>query len=317
LWPPTIATRTSAYEDANDDSEQRIEYDNLPNGGTPAILLVANDVKCDERMTNPASCGLFEALRPLREQTPLPKPGQAWREPDVLWPRLVGQICAVGSSRSWDTLTEQGLWHELSQEKIRGVEDRDEAARVVHRHLACARVRYCSPGTLTSIKAEAIVRNAHAPLFEGGGVGFLDGIWREAGEPDDRGVFSHARACVARRLLVRSLSFFGPKSASDFLLGVGLADSLLAFDVRLLNLFVDCLGCEEGIRRQVHSLARYEELERKVMEWLAEPLGWNGAELDRVLFYHYADLKRAWSGPDPADDPVGRKDGAAAGTTVY
>jgi hypothetical protein len=242
----------------------------------------------------------------LRDSTPLPEAGRAWREPGVLWPRVVGQICAVGSSRSWDALDDLGLWDELSLERVRALGEREDATRAVHSLLARARVRYCSPAAPTSVKAEAVVANAHAPLLSGGGPGLLDALRREVGTPAGAadGVFSHAQACAARRLLVGGLSFFGPKSASDFLLGVGLADSLLAFDVRLLNLLVDHLGWDPAARRRVHALARYEELERDVIARLAEPLGWNGAELDRVLFYHYRALQRAWEAPEKVSTAV-------------
>jgi hypothetical protein len=210
----------------------------------------------------------------------------------------VGQICAVGSGRSWETITELRLWGDLSLEAIHAVGHSNDAAKAVHQVLVKASVRYCSPQREASTKAEAIARNAQSPLFASGSGGFLARLRRDVGEPDSRGLYPYEDARKARRLLIRELTFFGPKSASDFLIGVGLADSFLALDVRLLNLLVDYLGWDPGVRAKVHNLARYEEIERDAISKLAEPLGWTGAELDRVLFQHYAHLKQAWGSPD-------------------
>src|SRR5947209_7294582 len=85
--------------------------------------------------------------------------------------------------------------------------------------------------------------------------------WRD---PAEDGVWVPEQARAARRVLIRELRFFGPKSASDYLLGLGVAECLLAFDVRILNLLVDCLGWNPRIRRQVATLRGYELVEQRV-----------------------------------------------------
>lgn len=120
-----------------------------------------------------------------------------------------------------------------------------------------------------------------------------DQIRDAVGPPDDEGVLTPAQAQAARRLLIREVHFFGPKSASDFLLGLGLADSLLAFDVRLLNLLIDLWGLDPVWRERVHHLDLYETLEAEVITLFCRPLEISPVALDRLLFYGYPALRKS------------------------
>lgn len=230
----------------------------------------------------------------FRDTVVLPEPGRGWADPCAAWHRVVGQICAVGSSRSWEPLEDLTVRAQLSVAAIRAAGD--GAAEHVHRVLAGIRVRYCSPAKQRSQKAEAIAWNAQLPFVAEpeGRVGLLDQLRSHVGDSGLDGMFSQIQAHEARRLLIRSLRFFGPKSASDFLLGLGLADSLLAFDTRILNLLIDGLGWEASWRSRVQRLSAYEELEAEVLERLARPLGLSGLHLDRLLFQRYPELRRLW-----------------------
>lgn len=226
---------------------------------------------------------LHEGLQRLKASTQLPQPGWAWAFSHAAWRRIVGQICAVGSSRSWEALDAPGVWEELSVRRIR--QEEGAAPQYVHRVLARLRVRYCSPAKGTSARADAIAANAASAIVADaeGRVHLLEGLRSEVGEPLEDGQFSHPQACAARSLLVGRLRFFGPKSASDFLLGLGLADSLLAFDVRLLNLMINHLGWNSSCRGEVGNLRRYEQLEAEVTQALCQPLGITPLHLDRLI----------------------------------
>jgi thermostable 8-oxoguanine DNA glycosylase len=111
------------------------------------------------------------------------------------------------------------------------------------------------------------------------------------GQPSNQGIFTPDQAKAARRLLIENVRFFGPKSASDFLMGLGLANSLLALDVRLLNLLIDRWGFEPSWRDRVHRLSDYERLESCVIDLFCSSLEVEPVELDRLLFYGYPNLK--------------------------
>lgn len=237
----------------------------------------------------------LSTLRRHRDSVDLPEAGAGWREPESAWWRIVGQICAVGSSRSWEALEDPAVRRELSIARIR--HEGPLAASHVHRVLSRIGVRYCSPQHASSQKAEAIAANAASAYVADaeGRVHLLAQLEQAVGDRGIGGLWPHAQACGARRVLIRNLQFFGPKSASDFLVGLGVADSLLALDVRLLNLLIDFLGWDPGCRQRVHSLARYEELEQQVVDTFCQPLGIRPAHLDRLLFSKYQDLRTEWA----------------------
>lgn len=241
-------------------------------------------------------------LRTRAAGTALPEPGWAWNDPEAAWWRVVGQICAVGSARSWEALARDEVREILSVGRIQDLGC--EAPAEVHRVLAAVGVRYCSRDREASTKALAIVRNARASYVcnREGEVVILEHLCEEVGPPDTRGCWPAEQARAARRALVREVAFIGPKSASDFLLGLGLAEDLVALDVRILNLLVDGLGWV-STTRQVGNLRAYEQVEAGVLEMLAQPNGLNGLALDRTMFHHYGELMPLWKGrakPDAA-----------------
>ena len=74
-----------------------------------------------------------------------------------------------------------------------------------------------------------------------------------------------------------------------------MADSVLALDVRLLNLLVDFLGWDARCRRLVQRLADYERLEGQVVATFCKPLDMRPVHLDRLLFYQYRVLRSEWA----------------------
>ncbi len=236
----------------------------------------------------------LEHIRALVGTVTLPIPGFGWSQPSEAWYRLIGQICAIGNSRAWIAL--DPVRDRLTICAIR--EQNEHGAVYVHRILADIGVRFCSRHVTISQKATAIVHNANSRLVadDSGSVCLLDQIEQAGGTPPPSGVLTAFQAKAARKLLIQNVAFFGPKSSSDFLLGLGLANSLLAFDVRILNLLVNLWGYDPSWRTTIHRLESYEQLEADVIERLCQPLGITPLELDRVLFYGYPHLKRLMDG---------------------
>lgn len=234
-----------------------------------------------------------ERLRSLQGTVPLPKRGSGWSAPQEAWYRLVGQICAVGSSRSWDALQSSAARESLTILRIRS--EGENAPGYVHAVLAGLKVRYCSLRSECSPKARAITANAHSPFIADaqGAVCLLDRITEVVGKPGDQGLLTLEQSRAARRLLIRNVQFFGPKSASDFLIGLGLVDCFLALDVRLLNLLIDQWGFDPVWRDRVHKLDEYEKLESEVIARFCNSLEIKPAELDRLLFYGYSALRKS------------------------
>jgi hypothetical protein len=215
----------------------------------------------------------IESLRRLRGTAPIPERGHGWQEPAEAWFRLVCQICAIGSSRAWEVMDTAAAREGISILRIRA--EGADAPAYVHTVLAQRGIRYCSSRSQDSAKARAIALNASSPFVADGSgtVCLLDRVRETVGTPVDDGVLTPEQAKEAR--------------------GLGLADSLLAFDVRLLNLLIGRWGLDPAWRNRMLRLHEYEELEAEISMLLCIPLRIRPVELDRLLFYGYPTLRRA------------------------
>ena len=87
------------------------------------------------------------------------------------------------------------------------------------------------------------------------------------------------------KFLSDTLHFYKKKGCRDILIDLRLATDCLALD-RRLNRIVECVGAKVPRSLNRH----YEEIERELIETVAEPSGLSGGELDRVLFQNYGDI---------------------------
>lgn len=230
---------------------------------------------------------------------PEPWPPGRWRalDPATLWLELVAQLLVVGGRRPVERMRASGAFRALALDALlpRALSDPDAASREVHAVLARHGVRYASPeATEPSQKARWIVAAALSPaLVRDGGFALPTLLAERLPEAPAWGEANRERERGARRLLVRLVPGFGPKSASDFLNHVGAALNLLAFDSRIQGLLRDGFGLTAGeLRRLVGTLERYEALERPFVEEACPALGIPPAVLDELLFGNAAAAER-------------------------
>jgi len=77
--------------------------------------------------------------------------------------------------------------------------------------------------------------------------------------------------------------YFKLKSASDFMIVVGLSHDVIAFDTRVVGILNDYFGLNLNVNRVQGSKTIYESLESALRD-ACERLGISLAHLDRMLF---------------------------------
>jgi hypothetical protein len=87
------------------------------------------------------------------------------------------------------------------------------------------------------------------------------------------------------KLLSDTLHFYKKKGCRDILIDLRLATDCLALD-RRLNRILECVGAQVPRSLNKH----YEEIEKELINKVAEPIGLSGGELDRALFQNYGDI---------------------------
>lgn len=88
--------------------------------------------------------------------------------------------------------------------------------------------------------------------------------------------------------LARDLKYFRHKSARDFLLALGMAVDLLAFDVRLQKIFK--LLKLDLPPKFCDNAKKYREVEAALIQQVCRKLEITGAQLDRILFRNYDQI---------------------------
>lgn len=91
--------------------------------------------------------------------------------------------------------------------------------------------------------------------------------------------------------VVKRLSFIKNKGARDLLTtGFGLVKDHIALDTRVVGALKHLgMRIPEGYASNPKIYAR---VENDLLKKLCEPLNMTGAELDQLLFYNYADIKK-------------------------
>jgi hypothetical protein len=213
------------------------------------------------------------ALR-YRTTAKMPKPWNH-RTADELWWKIVGEIVAQGNARAGFVI--ENSYEAKSQTSLSRLKAfRTDRERLQHIHwvFATVRARYIRKNFRRDPKSRAVLRNFHTLNRNGGPKRFFRRI---ANEPSET---------TRIEMLRRELSGYGPKTARDIAIELGLAKNCLALDIRLKAL-LRAVGAQTD-------RASYDAIEKAVITKVARPR-LTGGQLDRILFQNYdkilADIK--------------------------
>ena len=192
-----------------------------------------------------------------------------------LWRAVISQVCVVGSSSRWEQLAASGDLALISIEALSPMPV-EQRASVIHEVLRKHGIRYVTDDPSACKKTQALVANFEFVQHCGGAQSYLG---RLAAMPDD--------AARVKRIR-RDFEYIGHKGARDFLIGFDLGRSLIAFDVRVLNV-LEAAGVKAPVDVQ-SSNESYEQLQSALLETVCGPAKITGAQFDRILYRNYAGL---------------------------
>jgi thermostable 8-oxoguanine DNA glycosylase len=190
---------------------------------------------------------------------------------DELWLALVEEVCVMGSARPIERLQKDDL---KKYEKFQEAVSVESLSRQQD-HL----ISYLS-NTLHDFRAARFYNRSSeriasmfksSEVFQRGELVLLRGLSHE-------GV-----AIQTRDELIRRNPIFGLKSASDFMISVGLSHDVIALDTRVVGVFRDHFGYNITPGRIQSSRDLYLSLEATLREFCYEQ-GVSLALLDRLLF---------------------------------
>jgi hypothetical protein len=216
------------------------------------------------------------ALR-YRTAAKLPKPWND-RTADELWWKIVGEIAAQGNARAGFVIENSyEAKRQTSLSRLKAFRTDQERLRHIHWVFATVRSRYIRKNFRRDPKSRAVLRNFHTLTGKGGPKGFFRRIANERSEP-------------TRIEALQELAGYGPKTARDTAIELGLAKNCLALDTRLRAL-LSAVGAQTD-------RASYDAIEKAMLTKVVRPR-LTGGQLDRILFQNYdkilADIKLARS----------------------
>lgn len=246
---------------------------------------------------------VIEILKLYVAQVELPEP--CW-DGQAMYYRLVGQICAIGGAHGWDAIEDPETRAMLHPKAIRGaVNPLLHVWEALRKH----GVRYI-PDTPKYVeyqyapkKVQAVLKNAHSPFVYSQlshkfvlpdvikGWAALLGPVSDIPQSLDQYTLNRKQAGQIRNLLIDNFRMIGPKSASNFLIGLGLTLDLIALDVRLLNLLINWKILHPQDRNRVPNINKYCLMEEQLYQQLCIPLGCTLMHLDQAMFNGYDELK--------------------------
>lgn len=191
-----------------------------------------------------------------------------------LWRKILSQVCVVGNTTPWDNLAASGAPEaDLSFSSLTA-RSQSSQLTTIHRCLREYGVRYVTKKASTCRKSQALASNLKKLReLPGGAKAYLGGLSKL---PDDRNRVYQVK---------RDWAYIKNKGARDLLIDLDLGRSLIAFDVRVLNV-LGAAGMEVPADVQADE-AQYEELQKALVKDVCEPASLTGAEFDRVLFRNY------------------------------
>lgn len=234
---------------------------------------------------------ILTRLGPRVEPAPLGR--YATMTLDDVWLALVGQVCVIGGARGYDRV--------LANPELLAVFKRDVSIQAIShqqdpvpylaqtlRNFSATRFHNTVAGRLVSIlNSPSVFRDGDFIIFE---------------------KLSHQDSPIETRdQLINRCSVFRLKSASDFMIEVGLSHDVIALDTRVVGVLQKHLGFNLPAKRLQNHRQRYLSVEAALRE-LCQEHNASLALLDRVLFRfaNEPDMQLAvehrqlWDNPRPA-----------------
>ncbi len=207
------------------------------------------------------------ALR-YRTAVKLPKPWNH-RTADELWWKIVGEIAAQGNARAGFVIENSyEAKRQTSLSRLKAFRTDRERLQHIHWVFATVRSRYIRKNFRRDPKSKAVLRNFHRLTGRGGPKSFFRRIADERLKP-------------ARIEALQELAGYGPKTAPDTAIELGLAKNCLALDTRLRALS-SAVGAPTN-------RASYDAIEKALLIKVLRPQ-LTGGRLDPILFQNYNEI---------------------------
>ncbi|MCX7096399.1 MAG: hypothetical protein NTV43_00660 [Methylococcales bacterium] len=213
---------------------------------------------------------LKKIVKKYKDEINLPKLGK-WKKmsDNDIWTAIVIQVVVVGGSaphvKVKELLSSQENWYGL----LLNLSPKKRTTEI-HNILRSAGVRYVSENKGDCRKTDALVKNlALLESLEGPKI-YLQRISKISDEAE--------RVSA----IIKDMSYIKNKGARDFLIGVGLIENAIAFDVRVKKVLELC-GIELP-NNLANNKSAYKELETELIDKVCRPLEVSGSVLDRILY---------------------------------
>lgn len=228
-------------------------------GSPPVTVLTSHDRVALVRL-------LREASGRLKREMPGIGAYKRMTDSDIWW-HLVVQICVRGSAKHMDSLAADPEKFDLAKQEIaldRVTQNGRSFLRQILNRYGMTRFQTRAADAIFDLSRNPkVVKDSRITLLDG--LQSIKSVHEQRSE------------------LMRRCAVFRLKSASDFMITVGLTDDVIALDVRVVGALNRCLDLELKAGRIQGSRAIYESIEdalRKVCQKAGYPL----AVLDRTIF---------------------------------
>jgi len=206
------------------------------------------------------------------------KLGKPWkkRTDDELWRKVLSQIVVVGKAEpGYELEHNRKVGKTVAIKKLKRFRSDKELQKYLHEFLLSIETRFVGrkQGWRNDKKARAGAYNFQVLVEAGGPKKFFEKVEHLPTESE------------RIKFLEDSFKYYKEKGARDTLIELGLAENCMALDVRIY-------GVLEKVGVKVSPDDIYRQIEKELIEKVAEPLGISGARLDRILFQNYDQIRK-------------------------
>lgn len=232
---------------------------------------------------------LLKKIARLRPQVNIPKLGLWHRKSDnFLWEGIVGQVCNRGGVHWYYRLEKKGelqkFFSSLSVKRLRAVYLASGSVTAL-RHYVGEQMEKYHVGRFREDNTLSVVANFRSFVWSDGRLGVRAQLDKLDATSQPIGTEVQTRERQARAYLMEKLMFFQRgkkhfakrKPPSDYLINMGFARTLLAFDTRMKNVFREVFGLRV-------SDANYEPVEDWFLMEAYPRLVVAPSEFDRIIF---------------------------------